>query len=67
MQADTKLSVNDRIADNTGMRLISDNFDGLENSQFLLPWISLAYPKEKVFYIALAQGKHNVGHLQAYT
>lgn len=49
------LSVTERIVDNTAFRLIFDSLS-LNPDEDILPWISAQFSREKVFFIATAQG-----------
>ena len=49
------LSINERIVDNTAFRIIYDSVNFAPDAD-LLPWISSDYAREKVFFIAIAQG-----------
>ncbi|KAK5646634.1 hypothetical protein RI129_005098 [Pyrocoelia pectoralis] len=48
------LSANERISDNTGMRLIEHGLDSL-SAENMLPWISTTFTREQIFYISIAQ------------
>jgi hypothetical protein len=60
------LSINERIVDNTAFRMIFDSF-GVSEDKDILPWISAQYSREKVFFIATAQGIFNISSFRFYS
>lgn len=44
----------ERVAENAAMALLTDSIDEMQH-QPLLPWVSLKYSREKIFFIALVQ------------
>ncbi|XP_018319405.1 endothelin-converting enzyme homolog [Agrilus planipennis] len=54
LKIDPELSIKDRIAENTGFRLVSEHLENLDQEP-LLPFIMKTFSREKIFFIAVAQ------------
>lgn len=57
-QLNGSLSVNERLVENAAFRLLVDasTQDG-DDEEFLLPWISMSYSRDKIVFISVVQGE----------
>ncbi|KAK4880219.1 hypothetical protein RN001_008365 [Aquatica leii] len=59
------LSTNERISDNSGLKLISSYLKTL-NTEHILPWISTTFTKDKIFFISAIQEYCQVNNIIDY-